>query len=316
MGPDVDPVWACTSTSPGKSVPPLPSISGSPGATTPGAPTAAIRPSRTTTSRALSSTEARGASKTRTLRTTSERGAPGGRDTSGGSRPQATTAIRTASAGKPRTRPPACAARVRAMCSTPLRSASRVAEHGLQLEELSQAGFAPLAAVARLLVAAEGRAQVGLRPVHVHVARADAFRHSARALDVARGDVAREPVGRVVGDANRVLLVLVRDDGKDGAEDLLARDRHVVAHVGEHRRADEVALAQALRAPRPAGHQLGALLDALLDQALHLIELRLAGERPDGDAVRGGVPDRDRLGGGLRHPRARHEHARRRVARL
>src|SRR5437867_624689 len=209
-----------------------------------------------------------------------------------------------------------------AMWSGGLRTRLRVAEDGLQLEELLEARLAPLAAVARLFVAAEGGAQVGLRAVHVDVAGADLPGHPARALEVAGGHVAREPVGRVVGDADRVRLVLVWDDGEDRPEDLLARDRHVVADVGEYRGLHEVPLADALRAAGAARHELRALLDALLDETLHLLELRLARERADGGALGERVPHLYGLGGALRrrgglgHPGARDEHTRGRVARL
>src|SRR5262245_13658539 len=91
-----------------------------------------------------------------------------------------------------------------ALCSVP--------EDRLQLEELGEAGFAPLAAVAGLSVAPERAAEVGLGAVHVDVPGADALRNPPGALDVARGDVAREPVRRVVRDPHGVVLVLVRDD--------------------------------------------------------------------------------------------------------
>ncbi len=57
--------------------------------------------------------------------------------------------------------------------------------------------------------------------------------------------------------------------------------RTLAKTVGLH----EVALGDALGPAGPAGHQLGALLDALLDERLDLVELRLARERADGDAL-------------------------------
>src|SRR5262249_52717273 len=197
-----------------------------------------------------------------------------------------------------------------------------VSEDGLQLQEFAQAGLAPLATVSGLLVTAEGAAEVGLRAVHVNVAAADPLGDLPGALDVRRRDVARQTIERVVGDLDRLVLVLVVDDGEHRAEDLLAGDGHVVADVGEDRGPDEVALLDALGPTGAAGHELRALFHALLDEALHLLELRLAGERADVDTVGRGVTDDHRLGGvlggrdGLGHLRPRDQHARRRVARL
>ena len=63
---------------------------------------------------------------------------------------------------------------------------------------------------------------------------------------VGREDAAGQPVVAVVGDPDRVLLVVVRDHDDDGAEDLLLRDGHVVADVRQQRRLDEPALGQVL----------------------------------------------------------------------
>src|SRR5262249_11848326 len=157
----------------------------------------------------------------------------------------------------------------------------------LELEELAEARFAPLAAVAGLLVAAERAAEVGLGAVHVDVPRADLPGDLPGAVDVRGRDVAREAVERVVRDLDRLVLVLVGDDGEHRSEDLLAGDGHVVADVGEDRGPDEVALLHALGSAGAAGHELRTFLHALLDEALHLLELRLAGERADVDAIGG-----------------------------
>src|SRR5262249_15977353 len=149
-------------------------------------------------------------------------------------------------------------------------------QHGLRLEELLEAELAPLAAVARLLVAAERRAEIGLGAVHADLSGADPRRDAARALEVARRDIARESVGGVVCDPDRVLIVLVGQDREHRPEDLLARDRHVVAHVRENGRPHVVAAREAGGAAPAASHERGALVDPLLDQALDLGPLRLA----------------------------------------
>src|SRR5262249_21550760 len=103
----------------------------------------------------------------------------------------------------------------------PPESARRPAEHGLQLEELLEAGLAPLAPVARLLVAAEAGVEVDLRTVQVHVAGSDPLGDPPGPLEVSGRDVAGEAVGRVVRDPDGVLVAVVGQDGEDGAEDLL-----------------------------------------------------------------------------------------------
>jgi len=59
--------------------------------------------------------------------------------------------------------------------------------------------------------------------------------------EIARPDAGGEPVGRVVRDPDRLVLVGERHDRHDGAEDLLARDPHVVPDAGIDRRQDEPA---------------------------------------------------------------------------
>ena len=81
--------------------------------------------------------------------------------------------------------------------------------------------------------------------------------------------------------ADRVLLVVVGDDRQHRPEDLLLRDRHVVAHVGEDRRLHEVAAVEALGRLRAAGDELRALLDALLDVAAHALALDVGDQRPE-----------------------------------
>ena len=84
------------------------------------------------------------------------------------------------------------------------------------------------------------------------------------------------------------------------AEDLLLRDRHVGRHVGEDRRAHEVAPVEAVRRLGAAGHEPGALLLALLDVAAHALALRVRDERAERAAVLERVAGRERLLGDRR----------------
>src|SRR5690606_33547166 len=110
----------------------------------------------------------------------------------------------------------------------------RPAGYGLDLEEVLQPVLAALSAEARLLVAAEGAAGAAARAVHLHHAAAKLARDAPGPFRVAGLDIARQAVGRVVGDLDRLFLRLERDHGKDRTEHLLARDRHVVGNVGKH----------------------------------------------------------------------------------
>ena len=117
-------------------------------------------------------------------------------------------------------------------------------------------------------------------------------------------------------------VVPVAQDRQDRAEDFLARDGHVRPDAAEHRGTDVVAAVEAGRPARAAGGEPRALADAGLDQALDLVELRLADDRPEIDARRARVADLeavgDRRGDGERLvvPLGRHEHAGRGVAGL
>src|SRR5436309_3327458 len=84
---------------------------------------------------------------------------------------------------------------------------------------------AELAAEARLLHAAERRdhAHRAVRVEREH-AGVDRPRHAERAGSVAGPDRAGEAVHRLVGNAHSVGFVVERDDRRDRAEDLLARD--------------------------------------------------------------------------------------------
>src|SRR6476659_8293109 len=92
----------------------------------------------------------------------------------------------------------------RCICRKNLRGV--VAGDGLDLEIFLQAVFAPFAAVAGLLVAAERRGAVVRHALQVDVAGADPAADPAGSLDGVGGDVAGETIRRVVGDPHRIFL--------------------------------------------------------------------------------------------------------------
>src|SRR5580765_2469915 len=96
------------------------------------------------------------------------------------------------------------------------------------LHRLLHAFFVPQAGV---LDAAEGRQ---LEPVAGHLAHVDAADlqfgdEAGNVIEPVRADGRRQTVGRAVADADRLVDVRERDDRRDGAEGLLAHDRHLGA---------------------------------------------------------------------------------------
>src|SRR5712664_4195767 len=83
-----------------------------------------------------------------------------------------------------------------------------VAGDRLDLEIFFQAVFAPLAAVAGLLVAAERRGAVVRHALQIDVAGADPAPDPAGGFNGVCGDVAGETIRRVVGDPHRIFLIL------------------------------------------------------------------------------------------------------------
>src|SRR6476620_8767677 len=124
----------------------------------------------------------------------------------------------------------------------------------LALDELLQAGLAHLASDPRLLVAAERcvGAEV-VAAVDGERAGPDAPCHGQRAV-LAAEDRARQTVDRVVGDAHRIVVVLIGDDGQHRAEHLFLRDLAVGVDIGQQRGGIEVSGVLLLA----AGHQRGA----------------------------------------------------------
>src|SRR5260370_26324192 len=64
-------------------------------------------------------------------------------------------------------------------------------------------------------------------------ARADAAGDANAPLRFARPHTSPQPVGRIVGQPHRLVLVLVRNHDQHRAENLLLSDTHLVVDVGE-----------------------------------------------------------------------------------
>ena len=167
---------------------------------------------------------------------------------------------------------------------------STLQNDGLRLEEGQQPLDPALAADAGLLEPAEGDAEVGAERVVADGARAQLAGDVAGPLDVVGEDGCVEPVDRVVGDGDGLLLVLRRDDAEHRAEDLLLGDGRGVVDVAEDGRLDEPAPVEVLRTAA-AGGQRGALGHALGDVALDPVALPLGHQAaPSASAASNGSP--------------------------
>lgn len=103
--------------------------------------------------------------------------------------------------------------------------------------------------------------------------------------DVLGPDIRGQAIFGVVGQLQRLGLVLERDQARHRAEDLLLGDAHAVVHIGEHRGLDELPLGQVRRQARRAlqatGHQARTFLDADANVAGDLVVVLLGDHRAD-----------------------------------
>src|SRR5664280_482259 len=125
------------------------------------------------------------------------------------------------------------------------------------------------------LVAAERRTgRIEVVAVGPHAPGLDGPAHAVGAGAVARPHAGAQTVERVVGDRQRLGIVLERGHGEHGAEDLLLEDPHPIVTL-EHRRLEVVALGElaAQDIPLAADEALRALLEADVDVPGDLLEL-------------------------------------------
>src|SRR5438552_18777684 len=167
---------------------------------------------------------------------------------------------------------------------------SRLPHDLLHLRVLFHPEAPALAADAALLEAAEGRVEEVDAVVDPHHPGADALGERERLGGVARQHHAAEPVGGVVRDADRLVLVREGDHGHDGPEDLLLRDADAVGHRAEDGGLEEVAAPHLLR-PAAAVGEDGALALPRLDVLLDLLATLVADHGPQRRARVGGMVD-------------------------
>src|SRR5215813_12713020 len=139
----------------------------------------------------------------------------------------------------------------------------------LDVRQLADAVLRQLASVAGTLDASEGHARVGLdHAVDEHGARLDLPREMLGAPAVLGPDRGAEAKGRVVGQADRIALVLRADDGRHRSKGLLVESGHALVHAGEQGRRVEGSFAGRNLAAEQA---LGAALDCLLHLPVQIV---------------------------------------------
>lgn len=115
-------------------------------------------------------------------------------------------------------------------------------------------------------------------------------------LGVGAVDGAGQPVGRVVGDAHRVVVAVMRDHGEHGPEDLLAGHPRLIGQPGDHRGFDEETGGLVSRATTTA-RELAALGDRQIQVALYPVALARRDHRAADGAGLGRVAGLDRAHG-------------------
>src|SRR5215467_7054929 len=201
-------------------------------------------------------------------------------------------------------------------------SGGLISQHRFDLEIFFETEDTMLPAVARLLVAPEGNAPVYWRAIQVDAAGANSFGNTAHAVDVPALDISGETVGRVVGDRDGLVFGVISHHRQHRTEDFLLGNCHVGGHVREDRGPNEIATVEAAGASGATTDQIGSLLDAALDQALHLVELGLADQRSHRRLRIEWIADPDLIGSFFRQSNgsvalgSMHEHAGWRLTRL
>src|SRR6266849_5406719 len=162
--------------------------------------------------------------------------------------------------------------------------AEAVDDHALLRAELADAALAVAGADAALLPAAHrhlGDRVVDHHVVHAHRARLYAAGDARAARQVPGPHAGVEAVARVVGQADRLLLVADAHDRDHRPEGLVAHDVHLVVDVDQHGRLEEEA--GQVGAPLAARQHLGAARDRVLHVALDLVDLGREGHGADLD---------------------------------
>src|SRR5689334_14837327 len=128
---------------------------------------------------------------------------------------------------------------------------------------------------AGLLVAAEGRVgRIGVVAIGPDAPGLYCAAEAVGAVDIAGPNASAQSIGRVVGDGQRLRIVLEGRYGQNGAEDLLLEDAHAIVAV-ENGGLHVIAARQFARhrAAPAARQELGTLPPADVDIAEDLLQL-------------------------------------------
>src|SRR5579872_4498478 len=90
-------------------------------------------------------------------------------------------------------------------------------------------------------------------------------RYATRAFYVGAAYVSVKAEVRVIGDSDRIFLVVIGDDRQDGAKNLFSCDRHVVLDIDKHRGLYEVTRLKTFWMALTAHEHVRTLLNALAD---------------------------------------------------
>src|SRR3954451_865649 len=170
--------------------------------------------------------------------------------------------------------------------SLSLRILSIESQNGLGLEIFLHALKAVFPAVAGTLVSAKRCGGVPVGIVEMDLTRLDLPGDRPHRLHIRALHVSAEAVNSVVGDLDRLVHGVVRNDRQHRTEDLLLRYPHVATDVREDRRPRKEADLKVVRAPWPADDELGAFLQSNTDHTLDALALRPVGDRTMGRAFR------------------------------
>src|SRR6202167_2461583 len=159
----------------------------------------------------------------------------------------------------------------------------RIDPDALFLQVFADRGQAAFTPNARTLVATEG-GEVARRPIGVDPDRSglEAFGHAEGGPDALGPHARGKPVLGVVGDLDRLFLIVESDHREHRAEHFLLRDAHLGLHPGEDSRLDKPPFSAIGASGFPAAeHARGALAFGDFDIVEHLLELRPGRYRPD-----------------------------------
>ena len=106
----------------------------------------------------------------------------------------------------------------------------------------------PFATIARLLEATKRHIKTAGRTVNMHIAGTDPRGHFTGVIKVTTLHIARQPIGRVIRNANRLFLCVIRDHSEYRSENFFPGDGHLIIGLRKYSRPNKVTLIETLGA--------------------------------------------------------------------